>query len=130
MGYHLLTTSLLLFFGYTLAQTPDTQFIETQATITAIESNISGRSSKEIATVTFTTESGDSITSQTRLLHIPLLGSFKKVGDTITVLYQKENPYLIKTENESFLQAYGIYIFIALGILVMGYRFIRRKKVA
>jgi hypothetical protein len=62
--------------------------LKPKATITTIESKISGRSSTAIATVAYVTESGDSIISQTRLLHIPLLGSFKKVGDTVAKIIQ------------------------------------------
>ena len=109
-------------------QNANPQFIETQATITSIETNQSGRRTYTVAKVDFITKAGDSISSQVQLLGLPILGSFKKAGDIITILYDKNNPYLIKSKDASFLLTYGIYIFIALALLLGGYKFLKGKK--
>ena len=110
------------------AQNIAPQFTETQATITSIETNQSGRRTSVMAKVDYVTQTGDSLSSQVQLLGLPILGSFKKEGDIITILYDESNPYLIKSKNTSFLESYGLYLFIALGLFFTGYKFLKRKK--
>jgi Protein of unknown function (DUF3592) len=122
------TITLLVFLSsMTIAQKVEPQFLETKATITSIETRISGKRPRDIVTVKYVIETGDTIQSQMQFTGIPFLGSFKKVGDTLTIRYQKDNPYFIKTENESFLQAYGIYIIIAIAIFIPTYKYLKRK---
>ncbi|WP_149274989.1 DUF3592 domain-containing protein [Pareuzebyella sediminis] len=114
------------FYGPT--QDSEPQFIQTEAKITALDSKISGRTSTVMATVLYVTESGDTLKGRTRLMHVPMIGSFREVGDTVSVLYQKDNPYLVKAREESFWQTYGVYILIALGIVISGYQFVKAKR--
>lgn len=109
-----------------LVQEP-ASFIETTATITELDTKISGRRSSAMAAVNYTTASGENLTSTVRILHIPFLGTFKKVGDTLTVKYDANNPYLLKSSADSFLASYGLYILIGLGILLTLKRFIRKE---
>ncbi len=104
------------------------QFIETQATITSIETNQSGRRTSSMAKVDFVTKVGDSISSQVQLSGFPILGSFKKEGDNVTILYDENNPYLIKSKGASIFQSYGFYLFITFGLLITGYKFLRKDK--
>ncbi len=119
---------LLLFLTITVTSLVQTEanFIEITATITELDTKISGRRSSAMATVNYTTAAGENLTSKVRILHIPFLGSFKKVGDTITVKYDANNPYLLKSNADSFLANYGLYILIGLGVLLTLRRF--RKK--
>ncbi len=109
------------------SQPKNNHYTQTQATITKLEEGISGRRSVVTATVKYATKDGDSLTSQTRILHVPFIGALKDVGDTITIEYQNDNPYLIKSQGDSFLVNYGLYIVIGLGALFSIYRFRKAK---
>lgn len=100
--------------------------VKTQATITEIDSKISGRHAHVTAKVQYTTETGDTINSQVRLFYMPFIGALKNVGDTINITYDKTNPYLAESADDSFLSKYGLYILIALGIIITLYRFKNR----
>ncbi len=91
--------------------------LKTKAIIKNIETKRSGRTIKEIATVNFITLKGDSITTIVELERLPFLGSFKSVGDEITINYDVENPAIARTNIGNFLSEYGMYILIALGIV-------------
>lgn len=119
---------ILTWFTCFFSQAQTLEFTETEAIITNLEKRISGRRSVVTATVKYTTKNGDSLTSQARILHIPFIGSLKEIGDTITIEYQNDNPYLIKSQGDSFLASYGLYILIGLGVLIALYRFRKKKK--
>jgi hypothetical protein len=80
-----------------------------------------------MATVEYTTVTGEKLTSQVRIMHIPFLGTFKKVGDTMTVKYDANNPLLLKSQSDSFLASYGLYILIGLGVLLTFRKFMKNK---
>lgn len=104
------------------------EYIETKGIIKNIEKKRSGKTIKEIATVSFTTQQGDTIETVVELERLPFLGSFKSVGDGLTINYNKENPALAKTNVGNFISKYGMYILIALGIIYSAKTYIRARK--
>ncbi|WP_299888216.1 DUF3592 domain-containing protein [uncultured Lacinutrix sp.] len=121
-----ITLSIISFFSYSQEETPN--FVDTEAKITELSSQASGRRSTTTATVNFTTNTGKNITSKVRLLHIPFLGSFKEVGDSIAIKYDTNNPYIVKSKSDSFINTYGIYILIVLGVFISLNRYRKNKK--
>ncbi|MFD2561109.1 hypothetical protein [Aquimarina rubra] len=114
------------FLGIT--QESDSGYIETEAIIKEINFKIKSRRSSATAKVTYKTLEGDSLTSTVKLAHIPFIGPLDKEGDRITILYNKETPLLLTTKSTSFWQSYGLYILIGFGILILGYRYLKRSK--
>lgn len=111
-----ITCMLLLFlFSFNFSSDKDA-YLKTTAEIKKIEIKRSGRVIKEIATVSFTTQIGKKIETVVELVRIPYFGSFKSVGDKITINYNKETPALVTTNIGGFIQKYGMYILIVLGI--------------
>lgn len=113
----LLITLLFPIFLFGQEVEPSLNTLKTNAKITNIETKRSGRSVKNIATISFTTEQGKNIETMVELLRIPFLGSFKSVGDEISINYNVENPALVETVYGNFLSKYGMYILIFLGII-------------
>ncbi|MDO7135939.1 DUF3592 domain-containing protein [Algibacter lectus] len=129
MKHHILTILVLVVFNtLTIYAQDKIEYLEAQATITALTSKVRARNSTEKASITFVTQGGDTILCSAKLLHIPFLGSFKKVGDQITVNYQKSNPYLVQSTNELFVRTYGLYILIGFGVVISAYRIIKISK--
>ncbi len=104
-------------------------YIQTEAKITELDAQVSGRRSTATATVNFTTESGEDITSKVRLLSVPFLGTFKEVGDIIDIEYEANDPYVVKSKADSFLTKYGIYILIGAGVALAFKRFRKKESV-
>ncbi|NJM80423.1 MAG: hypothetical protein HC854_13890 [Flavobacterium sp.] len=72
------------------------EYVSAKGIIKNIEMKRSGRTVKEIAKVTFSTEQGETIETYVELERVPFLGSFKSVGDEITINYNKKNPAMRK----------------------------------
>ncbi len=106
----------------------ENKYLETKAVIKSIETKRSGKTSKDIATVSFVTQKGDSIETVVELLRVPFLGSFKNVNDEITINYNVENPALAETNTGSFISKYGMYILIFLGIVLSLRTYIKARK--
>lgn len=105
------------------------EWVTSQAQITALETRISGRNMVTSAQIKYAViSSEDSLSSQVRLIGLPFIGLSKEVGDRIPIEYQKDNPYLVRSKEDSFLQTYGLYILIVLGIVISGYRWIKIRK--
>ncbi len=123
----ILLVLLLLPLGLSAQQS---QTIKTKAIIKKIETKRSSRTTRNIATVSFVTEEGDSIETYLELFRVPFLGSFKSVGDEVTVNYQVENPAIAKTDAGNFASKYGMYILILLGAVffVINYMKATKKK--
>jgi len=121
---------ILFFFCITtdLIAQDNPEYIETEAVITHIVLEMKSRRSVETAKVRYVTVDGDTINNQVQLLHIPLLGSFKEVGDTVKVVYQRENPYFVKSEGGSFLERYTWHIIIALILIFSIPRILKMMK--
>ncbi|WP_299443487.1 hypothetical protein [uncultured Aquimarina sp.] len=118
----------LFYFSFSLiAQDVPDVYIETEAVIKEINFKIRRRRSSVTATVDYKTLEGDSLTSTIQLIHIPFIGAIDKEGDHIKILYNKETPILLTTKSSSFLQSYGLYIFIALGIIILIFRLKKRR---
>ncbi len=101
-----------------LAEKGENEYVDAKAVIKSIEKKRSGRKAVEIATVSFTTKDGKDIETVVELARIPFLGSFKSVGDEITINYNVQNPALVETNTGRFLSKYGMYILIILGIVL------------
>ncbi len=99
-----------------------------EGVIKEIERKRSGRNVKEIATVEFETKERKEITTYIELFRIPILGSMKSVGDTITIYYEKENPAIAKTNSGKFISQYGMYILIVVGIISSGKTLLNMRK--
>ena len=122
------TLFILLSLPIQMAEQNSEEFLKTQSTITSVESKVSGKRPRTIVHVQYVIESGDTINGQLQLTGMPFLGSSKKVGDTLTILYQKDNPYRIQTKSQSFFESYGLYLLIVLGLIFIVYRFLKRKN--
>ncbi|MDH7446820.1 hypothetical protein [Aquimarina sp. 2201CG14-23] len=128
---HLKTFYLFIFYfcfsNTCISQDTTVSYIETEAVIKEINFTVRGRRSAATATVAYKTQEGDSLSSVVKLMHIPFIGALDKEGDHITVLYNKETPLLLTTKSTSFLQSYGLYILIVLGIIILIFRLRKRK---
>jgi len=106
----------------------EANWITTEGKITEISFKRSGRRPREIATVKFNLENGSELSTITELFRIPILGSMKSVGDSITIKYDKSNPAIIKTNTGKFITDYGMYILIILGIIFSVRPFLKVRK--
>lgn len=104
------------------------EYLKANGVIKNIEKKRSGKKIREIATVSFTTQKGDTIETIVELERFPFLGSFKSVGDKITINYNKENPALAETNVGNFISKYGMYILIILGIIFSARTYIKARK--
>ncbi len=120
--YFLLTLSLS---SYSFSQAIEK--IETEGEITEITFH-QGKKVRETALVKFNLEDGTEQIGSTDLFRIPFIGSMKSVGDKISIIYTKENPYIVETVIGNFLSTYGMYILILLGIIFSLKLIINYKK--
>ncbi len=126
-----LRNNILLLFFFLLSVSlfsQESEYLETKAVIKNIEKKRSGKTVKEIATVEFTTAKGDNITTVVELERFPFLGSFKSIGDEITINYAIDNPAIASTNVGSFISKYGMYILIILGIIFSIRAYIKAKN--
>jgi hypothetical protein len=107
---------LALILVSTLCFSQEENWVKTEGEITEITFH-SGRRARETAIVKFKLEDGTEQLGHVELFRVPFLGSFKSVGDTITVNYNSSNPVLLETVFGKFLSNYGMYILIILGII-------------
>lgn len=122
-----LTLLLVMIFISNLSFSQESEWIKTDAEITEINIH-RGRKTRETAIVKFNLENGKQQFASTELLHIPLVGSMKSVGDIISVNYKTSNPAIVETNTGKFLTDYGMYILYALGILGSLNFYIREKR--
>lgn len=127
MNFRNIILGILLLFTLNLSA-QENKYIESKGVIKNIEKKRSGKTVKEMATVSFATQQGDTIETIVELERIPFLGSFKSVGDEITINYNKENPALVETNVGSFISKYGMYILIILGIIFSARTYIKARK--
>ncbi len=127
MNFRNIILGILLLFTFNLSA-QENKYLETKAVIKSIETKRSGKTLKDIATVSFVTQKGDSIETVVELLRIPFLGSFKNVNDEITVSYNVENPALVETNFGSFLSKYGMYILMFLGVVFSLRAYLKARK--
>ncbi len=106
----------------------DSKYLEAKAVIKSIETKHSGKKDKDIATVSFVTQNGDSIETIVELVRLPVLGRLKNVNDEITINYNVENPALVETDTGSFISKYGMYILILLGIIFSLSTYLKARK--
>jgi len=78
--------------------------------------------------VKFNLADGTEQTSIIKLLAIPFVGCINSVGDKITVNYNKENPAISNSILGLFLEKYGMYILVFLGIIFSIKPFLSYKK--
>ncbi len=71
---------------------------------------------------------GKDMETVVELFRVPFLGSFKSVGDEITVNYNIANPALVETDTGHFLSKYGMYILIVLGVVFSLVRYMKARK--
>ncbi|QCW99876.1 hypothetical protein FGM00_07100 [Aggregatimonas sangjinii] len=118
---------LTLFIAPSLlfAQQNTENWIETEAKILEVHNKIKAKSTRAFATISFTANDGNQYESQVELLAIPLFGTTKSVGDSVSILYNPETPILAKSVGTGFLEQYGLYLLIGAGIL---FSFTRLKK--
>jgi|GEM_PF-3287105 len=97
------------------AQNMTEGWLTTEATITKItDEGVRRRNMR--AAITYKTEDGKNHNTYIKLTTIPFLGTFKKVGGKITILYDPANPEMVKSQSSNFLDSYGTYIMIAVGV--------------
>jgi hypothetical protein len=104
------------------------EYVSANGIIKNIEMKRSGRTVKEIATVSFSIEQGETIETYVELDRIPFFGSFKSVGDEITINYNKNNPAIAQTNMGNFLSNYGMYILVFLGIVFSFRTYAKARK--
>ncbi|MBA6315714.1 DUF3592 domain-containing protein [Cellulophaga baltica] len=111
------------------AQEIDPTWIEAEATITEIHKSIGRRGrTNAFADVTFTTKKEEAIQTRVEILAIPIYGAVKSIGDIITIYYDPETPQVARSKNISFFNTYGMYILIALGIILSTARILKMRK--
>lgn len=125
MNSFLLIFTLLVFQFSLIAQQNTENWIETDAKILEVHNKIKAKSTRAFATVSFTATDGNQYESQVELLAIPLFGTTKSVGDSVSILYNPETPVLAKSVATGFLEQYGLYLLIGAGIL---FSFTRLKR--
>ncbi len=106
----------------------ENKYLEAKAVIKSIETKRSGKKKKDIATVSFVTQNGDSIETVVELVRVPVLGRLKNVNDEITINYNVENPALAETDAGHFSSKYGMYILILLGIILSLSAYLKARK--
>jgi|GEM_PF-5974436 len=114
----LITTSPML-------ETKDGIYLETTATITNIEFKRYGARSIAIASVDYTTQKGEQFSSRVNLPHIPYIAPIHRKGQQIKVQYLNEAPLMLKTKSTLFVEAYGLYILIFVGVVISGWRLVK-----
>lgn len=92
-------------------------WVKTEGTIKEITTHRGGRKKSVSATVTYTMQDGKTYDGYTQLMPLPILGTTKKEGDKINILYNPKQPGAIHTGTTSFLEQYGLYLMIALGLI-------------
>jgi hypothetical protein len=121
---------LLLFLAFVLpiiCFSAENEVVKTEGEITEITVH-SGKRKRETAIVKFKLENGEEQFGNVELFRIPFLGSFKSVGDKITINYDKANPVLVETVYGKLLTDYGMYILILLGIVFSIKPFLKMRK--
>ncbi len=124
----ILIAVLVMFSSSLFAKEEKIEWIGAKATINKIEKKRSGRKTKEIATISFKTKSGQNTVTVVELMRVPFLGSFKSVGDKISINYSKKNPALAKTLMGNFIDKYGMYVLIILGVVFSVMSFMKARK--
>ncbi|WP_405246416.1 DUF3592 domain-containing protein [Cellulophaga sp. Asnod2-G02] len=119
----------LLSFVQVQAQEIDPTWIEAEATITETHKSIGRRGrTNAFADVTFTTKKEEAIQTRVEILAIPIYGAVKSTGDIITIYYNPETPQVARSKNISFFNTYGMYVLIALGIILSTARILKMRK--
>lgn len=126
---NILLIAFLLFPFLLFAQgDEDSEWVEVEASIQNIEQKSSGGKIREFALVSFVTEDGQEAQAMVEVFRIPFIGSFKSIGDKITVNYRKDNPALAETNSGKFLSTYGMYILILLGVIFSVRAIVKARK--
>lgn len=92
------------------------QWIETEAEVLGTRSKLRKRSSYTYARVSFTAVNGHTYETEVRLWSIPLVGRNLAPGDTLTIRYNTNNPVIAQTLFAHFIDSYGLYILIIIGV--------------
>jgi hypothetical protein len=98
------------------------------AVIKSIESRGSVGKRYVFATVSFNTAEGKEIITQVELVKIPFFKTFSKTGDQIEISYNKKSPFIAFTKTGNFLNQYGLYILIVLGIIFSALAMFRARR--
>jgi len=118
-------TLLILFTAQSFSQ--DEDWVNTEGVITEITVH-TGKRVRESALITFNLEDGTEQLGTAELFRIPLIGSMKSVGDTITINYNRNNPVTLETTYGKLLSNYGMYFLIVLGVVFSIKPFLKRWK--
>ncbi|WP_299628274.1 DUF3592 domain-containing protein [uncultured Tenacibaculum sp.] len=117
---------LLFFFISFLGFSQETiTWIKTEGTIQKIDKKRRGRT---YATVTFSTQEGEEASAYIELFGLPVIGSFKSVGDVIDIHYDKNNIAIAKSNSGKFISQYGMIILIVLGVIFSAKKIIDVRK--
>lgn len=92
-------------------------WIETEGTIKEVTSRKAGRKRVVTGTVEYKTNEGKTHTTQVRLFALPIIGSLKKEGSKVTVLYDPANPMVAKDKMGATLDNYAWPIMIVVGVI-------------
>ena len=94
------------------------QWIATEATVLDTRSKTKRRATNAYAKVSFTATDGNTYETEVKLLAIPFIGTTLSVNDTISILYNAEKPMIAKSVSANFIETYGLYILIGLGVVL------------
>jgi hypothetical protein len=103
------------------------EWVKTEGEITEITFH-PGKRARETATISFKLADGTAQWGSTDLFRVPFIGSMKDVGDKIAIHYDKNNPVLIRTVIGNFMENYGMYILLFLGIIFSIKPFLKWKN--
>lgn len=114
---------MLLFPLATFAQMDTIEWLKTKGKIVNIEELRFRRKLVTRATVTYHVAS-DTIIHKgvVDLMRLPFIGSFQSVGDEVNVVYAKKQALLIRSGESDFIQKYGLYLLIFLGVVISTWR--------
>lgn len=118
---------IILILYNTLSFSQENERVTTEGEITEITTH-RGKRIRETAIVKFNLEDGKEQLALLELFRIPFIGNFKSVGDKITIKYNRDDPIIVETVFGSFLNAYGMYILVFLGIIFSIKPFLKQKS--
>lgn len=111
------------FFSVAFAQDKNSKnMIKAKAKILNISKSGGKKKKRFIATVQYKINAGSIIRTKIDILALPYYGTLSKVGDTIDVYYNKNNPAQAYSRIGKFVEQYGLIILILLGVIISGWR--------
>jgi len=123
-------TIVLSINSYSAQSSDNIEWVKAEGKVQSVKCQAGRKRRTCTAMVSYKTRTGKSVKAAVSVAKIPFIGPFEKAGDSISVVYNKKNPYMARSEKENFLMSYGLYILIALvvGFSLLNIMKIRKRK--